>query len=169
MNNQGWPTRTMAQSEMDNQKGQNGMNKRMSLARRVMPMVVALAALVGMLGMAPAAHADDCAYSADGYTALCPGGSNYVYLYRYYNGQWNQVATAWVGGGFTYLRSGDVTIAQNNANGQMWVSTLMGWVNISGMSAADMSNHVALNAINYTNIRAAQSAIGLTSLPNLWP
>ena len=164
---------TADQSVMSTQKGRTHISKAMASGRRLLPVVAALALLVGILGAAPAAHADNCTYSSDGYVALCPGGSNYSYLYQYYNRQWNQVATVVFSGNWVLLSNGGATIAQNSVNGQTWVYTTTGWINITGMSTAQVYNALTVNSTMSNDlVRHVQVMAGLTSMPDmpyLWP
>jgi hypothetical protein len=104
---------------------------------------------------------------------MCPASSGWVNLFQCYNRQWNQVAAAYVSRDWTYLKpTGGLTYARNNANGQIWVQTLLGWRNITGMTDAQVAAVVGTGAFNYTSVRSIQSALGMTTLPSmllLWP
>lgn len=150
-----------------------GSYRFVKLFQKTLLAVLVLMVLVGALAAAqPAQAADSCIYSDDMLTALCPSGANSTsYLYQWYGGQWNHVATAWVSGGFTYLTSGGMTIAQNNTYGQLWVyvPATYNWINITGMSSQAVNNALVENQLSYNQVRHIQTMAGLTSMPNLWP
>jgi hypothetical protein len=113
--------------------------------------------------------ADPCAYTQDRLVALCPSGANSTaYLYGWYNGQWNYVATVWISGNFTYLSKGGITVAKNNLSGQLWVKTLNGWVDITGMSSQAVNNTLATYNVSYMQARQIKVlTTGYTTLPTL--
>jgi hypothetical protein len=112
--------------------------------------------------------ADPCYYTQDRLVAACPSGANSTfYLYSWYNGQWNYVATAWTSGNFTYLSKGGTTIARDNLSGRLWVNAGYGWVDITGMSSQTINNTLAANGVSYIQTRQIQVLAGITTLPRI--